>query len=90
MSKRLNAEEATSRLALSALDLRAHFEAQLRTLIHVEQCLVKCRGTDEADTFAAAATALRQDMQVVLDNHRSIASVLDQAIADVRRLTFSR
>ena len=35
-----DADDAIARLALSLIDLRAHFEAQLRTIAHSEQCLL--------------------------------------------------
>lgn len=40
---------------LRLTDLRAHFEAQLRTVRRAEECLLRCRGAQNAVAFDAAA-----------------------------------
>ena len=73
-------------LALAVIDLRAHFEAQLRTVARAEEALVKCRNATEPAAFDLSATALRGEIQVVSDNNRSVRAVIDQMDVDAREL----
>jgi hypothetical protein len=92
MPKRPNhvGEEGVTRLALSLIDLRAHFEAQLRTVVRAEQYLRKCQSAKNAQTFAALVDALHRDVQILSDNNRNARIVLDQADVDVRVLKSRR
>ena len=51
--------DGTAKLALALIDLRAHFEAQLRTVVRAEETLLKCRGAHDAATFDTAAATFR-------------------------------
>jgi hypothetical protein len=82
-------EEPVATLALSLIDLRAHFEAQLRTVTRAEQCLLKCRGATETAAFEIAVQTLRCEIQVISQNNRSIRTVIDQVDADADALTFA-
>jgi hypothetical protein len=75
-------------LALAVIDLRAHFEAQLRTVIRAEDALVKCRAAGDPAAFDSSATALRAAVQVVSDNNRSVRAVIDQMNVDASDLMF--
>ena len=70
------------------IDLRAHFEAQLRTVIRAEEALLKCRTADDDAAFQASAGALRGEVQIVSDNNRSVTAVIDQMDIDARDLVF--
>jgi hypothetical protein len=76
-------------LALSLVDLRAHFEAQLRKVVRAEQCLAKCRSAHDAASFDTAAETLRRELQAVVDNRRSVGDLVEQVIAAARRLTIA-
>ena len=76
-------------LALAVIDLRAHFEAQLRTVARAEEALVKCRTARDPATFTASATALRGAVQMVSENNRSARAVIDQMDADACELLFA-
>jgi hypothetical protein len=76
-------------LALALIDLRAHFEAQLRAVARAEEALVKCRAaTDSAEFDFSAAATLREEVQVLRENNASIRGVIDQLQADARELVF--
>jgi hypothetical protein len=75
-------------LALAVIDLRAHFEAQLRTVARAEQALVKCRSARDPAAFDSATASLRHEVQVVSDNNRSVRPAIDQMDADARELVF--
>jgi hypothetical protein len=75
-------------LALSVIDLRAHFEAQLRAVDRTEEALVKCRTARGAAAFDSAAAALRGEVQVVSHNNRSVRPLIDQMDVDARDLSF--
>jgi len=75
-------------LALAAIDLRAHFEAQLRRVARAEEALVKCRSTRDAAAFDVWAAALRSAVEMMSENNRSVRSVIDQMDVDARELTF--
>jgi hypothetical protein len=77
-----------ARLALSLTDLRAHFEAQLRSVHRAEEQLVRCRTAHDGPTFAESKNALRERIQVVSDNNTSVRAVIEQVTADVSRLRF--
>jgi hypothetical protein len=82
-------DDELARLALSLVDLRAHFEAQLRTVVRAEQCLLKCRRADDAVAFDTAADTLRGEVKTVLENRRGVRDLLEQVIAAARRLNLS-
>jgi hypothetical protein len=73
-------------LALAVVDLRAHFEAQLRTVARAEEALIKCRTATEPAGFEMSATALLGEIQSLSDNNRSVRAVIDQMAADAREL----
>jgi hypothetical protein len=81
-------DDGTARLALAIVDLRAHFEAQLRTVTRAEQALAKCRGASDAVSFDAAAEMFRGEVQAVVGNRRSAGDLLEQIVADARELAF--
>lgn len=90
MGKRTDqSDDGTGRLALHLIDLRAHFEAQLRTVARAEQCLFKCRSAQDAVAFDAAAGTLRAETQTVADNRRTVGDLVEQTIVEARGLTFS-
>jgi hypothetical protein len=74
-------------LALAVIDLRAHFEAQLRRVARAEEALVKCRTAKDSAAFDSSAAALRGQAQVVSENNRTVRAVIDQMVADTRDLT---
>jgi hypothetical protein len=76
-------------LALAVIDLRAHFEAQLRTVTRAEEALAKCRGARDIAAFDSSATTLRGEIQVVSDNNRSVRTVIEQMDDDARDLAFA-
>ena len=67
------------------IDLRAHFEAQLRTVARAEETLLKCRGAHDAATFDAAATTLRAEVRTSAGNRRSAGHIVEQVVADARK-----
>ena len=81
-------DDGIARLALGLIDLRAHFEAQLRTVVRAEEALLKCRTADDDAVFDASASALRGEVQIVSDNNRSVRAVIDQMDTDARELVF--
>ena len=76
-------------LALAVIDLRAHFEAQLRTVARAEDALVKCRTANDRAAFDSSATMLRGEVQIVSDNNQSVRAVIEQMDVDARELVFS-
>jgi hypothetical protein len=81
-------ESRIASLSLAVIDLRAHFEAQLRRVARAEEALVKCRTAQDSPAFDVSATALRAEVQIVSDNNRSVRSVIDQMEIDARDLAF--
>jgi hypothetical protein len=81
--------DGIARLALSLTDLRAHFEAQLRSVHRAEEHLLRCRTAHNGATFAKSRNALRERLQVVSDNNTSVRAVIEQVSADVSRLRFA-
>ena len=53
------ANDEIANLDLRLTDLRAHFEAQLRTVRRAEECLLRCRHAQDAVAFEAAADTFR-------------------------------
>jgi hypothetical protein len=87
MPKRPNwGDEQMVRLALSLIDLRAHFEAQLRSVNRAEQRLRRCQSTRGTAEFEGDVAALDRDLRVLSDNNRSARAVLDQTDADIHVL----
>jgi hypothetical protein len=83
------ASDGISNLDLRLTDLRAHFEAQLRTVKRAEQCLLWCRGAQDAAAFDAAADTFRDQLTVVVQNRKTIGELLNQIVDDAGRLTFA-
>jgi hypothetical protein len=83
------ADDALGDLTLGLTDLRAHFEAQLRTVMHAEQSLVRCRTALSAMAFATAADAFRGDLRTVAANRKTIGALLTKSVDDGGRLTFA-
>jgi hypothetical protein len=81
-------DKTIASLALAVIDLRAHFEAQLRRVARAEEALVKCRNAQDASAFDTAAATLRGEVQVVSENNRSVRTVLDQMEFDAREFAF--
>ncbi len=75
-------------LALAVIDLRAHFEAQLRRIARVEDALAKCRAARDVAAFDSPAGALRGEVRVISDNNRGVRAVIDQMDLDARELRF--
>ena len=75
-------------LTLALIDLRAHFEAQLRRVARAEETLVKCRTARYSAAFESATAALRREIQVISSNNRSVRAVIDQLDVDARELAF--
>src|SRR5687767_8059308 len=87
MTKRLRlTNDGMAKVALALIDLRAHFEAQLRTVVRAEQTLLQCRGAHDAATFDAAADTLRTELHAMADNRRSARQIVEQVVADARKL----
>jgi hypothetical protein len=81
------ADLTAAKLELSLTDLRAHFEAQLRTVRRAEQSLLQCRGAQNALTFHTAAEAFREQLKVVAENRQAMGILLGEIVdeASVRR-----
>jgi len=84
------ADPGAANLELSLIDLRAHFEAQLRTVNRAEECLLRCRGAQNAAAFDTAADTFRAQLTVVAQNRKTIGELLNQIVDDAGRLTFAR
>ncbi len=76
-------------LDLRLTDLRAHFEAQLRTVRRAEECLLRCRGAQGAVAFDAAADGFRDQLTVVAQNRKTIGALLNQIVDDAEKLRFT-
>jgi len=76
-------------LDLRLTDLRAHFEAQLRTVGRAEDCLLRCRGAKDAVAFDAAADTFREQLTVVARNRKTIGALLNQIGDDAEKLRFA-
>jgi hypothetical protein len=83
------ADGGIANLDLSLIDLRAHFEAQLRTVKRAEQCLLRCRDAQDMAAFDVAANAFREQLTVVAQNRKTIGDLLGQITDDARKLTFA-
>ena len=87
MPKRLSqGDEQMVRLALSIIDLRAHFEAQLRSVTRAEESLRRCQSARGTVACQASVDGLQGEIGLLSDNNRSARTVLDQAEVDVRAL----
>jgi hypothetical protein len=84
-----HAGDCIAGLQLRLTDLRAHFEAQLRTVGRAEQSLLRCRGAQHAAAFDTAADAFRGQLTVIADSRNTIGALLKQVVDDARRLTFA-
>ena len=71
-------------LALSLIDLRAHFEAQLRTVARAEEALLKCQAAADRVALDAATSALRDQIENVSDDDRSVRVLIDRLKSDAR------
>lgn len=87
-SSRVNSRMAS--LALALVDLRAHFEAQLRMVARVEEALAKCRTAKDSAAFDSSADALRGQIRTLSDANRrgSVSAVIDQLDVDADGLLF--
>ena len=54
-----------------------------------EQCLFRCRGAQNADTFRTAADGFREQLKVVAEKRRTIGTLLGQIVADAGQLHFA-
>jgi hypothetical protein len=84
-----HATDDVATLDLSLTDLRAHFEAQLRTVRRAEQCLQRCRTAQNPMAFDAAAVAFRDQLTGVARNRKTIGTLLNQIVDDARKLRFA-
>jgi hypothetical protein len=82
-------DECIAGLELRLTDLRAHFEAQLRTVKRAELCLQRCGGSGEAAAFEAAADGFRDQLMMVAENRKTIGTLLDQIVSEGGKLTFA-
>ena len=83
------ADDGIAKLDLKLTDLRAHFEAQLRTVRRAEECLLRCRGARDAVAFDAAADTFRDQLTVVAQNRKTIGALLTQIVNDAEKLRFA-
>lgn len=83
------ADDALANVDLRLTDLRAHFEAQLRTVRRAEECLLRCRGAQNAVAFDAAADTFRDQLTVVAKNRKTIGVLLNQIAEDAEELRFA-
>jgi hypothetical protein len=83
------AGDGISTLDLWLTDLRAHFEAQRRTVRRAEECLLRCRGAQNAVAFDAAADTFRDQLTVVAQNRKTIGALLSQIVAKAEHLKFA-
>jgi hypothetical protein len=88
-SRSRQADACIAGLELSLTDLRAHFEAQLRTVTRAEQCLLRCRGAQNAVAFKAAADTFRDQLSVIAENRKRIATLVNGIVDDGRELDFA-
>ena len=83
------ADDAIANLDPRLTDLRAHFEAQLRTVKQAEECLTRCRGAQNAVAFEAAADSFRDQLTVVAQNRKTIGALLNQLVDEAEKLRFA-
>jgi hypothetical protein len=83
------ADDGIANLGLRLIDLRAHFEAQLRTVRRAEECLRRCRDAQDAVAFDAAADTVRDQLTVVAHNRETIGALLNQIVAEAEKLRFA-
>ena len=76
-------------LNLRLIDLRAHFEAQLRTVRRAEECLLRCEGAPNAVAFDTAAETFRDQLTIVAQNRKTIGALLNQIVDDAEKLRFA-
>ena len=88
-SRSRQADDGIANLDLRLTDLRAHFEAQLRTVRRAEECLLRCRGAQNAVAFGAAADTFRDQLTVVAQNRKTIGALLSQIVSDADHLKFA-
>jgi hypothetical protein len=84
-----HADGGVVKLELSVTDLRAHFEAQLRSVKRAEQYLQRCRTALDAVAFDRAADGLRDQLTIVTKNRKAIGALLGQIVEDGGKLTFT-
>ncbi len=83
------ADDGIANLLLRLTDLRADFEAQLRTVRRAEECLLRCQGAQDAVAFVAAADTFRDQLTVVAQNRKTIGALLNQMVVDAKKLRFA-
>jgi hypothetical protein len=83
------ADDGIANLDLRLTDLRAHFEAQIRTVRRAEECLLPCRGAQDAVAFDAAADTFRDQLTVVAQDRKTIGALLNQIVDDSEKLRFA-
>ena len=81
--------DGVAKLDLSLIDMRAHFEAQLRTVKRAEDFLLQCRDAQNAAAFHAAAKGFRDQLTVIAGNRKTIGELLTQIVDDAGKLTFA-
>jgi hypothetical protein len=75
LNRSRQALDGIASLDLRLTDLRAHFEAQLRTVRRAEGCLLRCRDAQDALAFDAAVDAFREQLAVVTANRKTIGTL---------------
>ena len=83
------AHDRIANLNLRLTDLRAHFEAQLRTVRRAEEYLLQCRGPQDVVAFHAAADAFRDQLGVVAENRKTIGTLLEQIVEEAGMLRYA-
>jgi hypothetical protein len=72
-------------VALGLVDLRAQYEAQVRTLNHVERALLNCRDAP-AETYAGCVEQFRSEMRRLGDLQENVRDLLSRIDQDALRL----
>jgi hypothetical protein len=73
-------------LQLGLTDLRAHFEAQLRTVKRAEECLMRCRHQQDFAAFDGAVALFRDQLALIAQDRLTIGVLLDQVVSESRQL----
>lgn len=82
-------DDGIANLDLRLIDLRAHFEAQLRTVRRAEECLRQCRRARGSVAFDGAADAFRDQLTVIAKNRKTIGALLNRIVDEAENLRFA-
>jgi hypothetical protein len=64
--------DAMTIMALNLVDLRAHFEAQLRAVGSADAMLERCRAARDSEALTESLGKFRQDLSRIVSNNASI------------------